>query len=368
MLTFLCFLSMFCISFGITPLDGVSINLGSMVRSSIDEQDSQSVIVRTYEAENDRWLYWSNILSSEWNPGTLENARVVLEKRHIVFWLKKGNDPLPERFSLALELPYQERSLASYKRGEIYQAEPVVLQITGYSNIVEFVSSLSKAKTKMDQWMEVAFEKEITNLAKRIPNISFSLSSITDANSRGSDYYVDDKIGVCLDPGFSSISYHPLTGFNVHDAFFYTMIINAKPYRSDNYSERKNKFKPFLVMSTEKKYLRFVANYLDDVKGKSIEKFGAIEKQREQRALVESMGLNSWIELDDGTCVLPEFTTKRIMADTTVLVPKALMSYNDVVKLIPLLNPNSAARELQQLRQQHSKNNSIRKKSNDLFH
>lgn len=358
-------LSVFCTSLAASPLDSVSSNLRSHINSSIDERDAQSVVVRKYETENDKWLTWSGILSPEWKVGTLANGRGVLEKRYVAFWLRHGEAPLAERFSMALEIPHQERTFASYDRGEIYQADPVVLQIDGYSNVVEFVSSLVKAKSKMDQWMELAFTREITNLSKRIPSISFTISDITDAMPRKGDYFVSDH-GVAYDSGFKPVSYNVLSGFNVHGAFFYTMIINAKPTGGDRHPER-DKYKPFLVLSTEKRYLRYVANYLESVKGKRIDQFGAIEKNYELLALVSSSTTDSWIELDDGTCLLPEFKTKRIMADTTVLVPKALMSYNDVANLIPLLNPNTAARELQHLRQQHSKENSLHNKSNDLF-
>lgn len=360
---FLLFLSLVSVSLGTSPLDSVSSNLRIHVAVSMDKQESQAVVVRTYEAENYRSLSWFKISSPE-----LKTGRATLEKRHIVFWLQSGNAPLAERFSMALELPYQERSWASERHGEWHQAEPVYLQINGYSNIVEFVSSLSKAKAKMDQWMNVAFEKEITNLVKRIPSISFSLSEISDARPLDEEYYVDKEYGVTRDPGFSPVSYSPLAGFNVEGSFFYTMIINAKPYKGEGYTEKMNEFKPFLVIATEKRHLKYIAEYLESVKGKRVDQFGAIEKTSEHLALASSpISSVSWHELDDGTCVLPEFTTKRVMADSTILVPKTLISYNDVVKLIPLLNPNLAARELQKLQQQHNRENSIRKKSNDLF-
>jgi len=331
----------------------------------MSEQESPSVVVRTYETENDRSLSWPVVHLPEWKVGTLANARAALEKRHIVFWLRSGEAPLAERFSMALELPHQERSPESYRRSEFCQADPVVLQINGYSNVVEFVSALAKAKAKMDQWMEVAFEREITNLVKRIPAISYVLSDISDAMLQNGSYYIDDTYGVTYDSGFKPISYNELAGFNVHGAFFFTMIINAKPDKGDSYPEKKNRFKPFLVISTEKRYLRRVIEHLESVRGKRIDQFNAIDKLHEQSATLSS---KSWIELDDGSCVLPEFTTKRVMADNTILVPKALISYNDVVKLIPLLNPVPAAKELQKLQQQQNRTNSVRKQSNDLFH
>ena len=341
---------MVCTTFAASPLDRVSFNLSSHVKRSIDEQDLQAVIVRTYEAGNDRRLNWSKILSPELSIHTLESGGAFPEKRHIVFWLQSGNAPLTERFSMALELPNQERSWKSNERGESFRTDPIVLQVNGYSNVVEFVSSLAKAKSKMDQWMELAFGKEITYLVKRIPSISYSLSDITDAD-------------VVHDSDFRPVSYSKIAGFNVHDAFFYTMIINAKPNLSERYPERY-KFKPFLVLSTEKRYLKYVAEHLEFVKGKRIDQFGFSEQLHESRAIA----IDPWGELEDGSCVLSEFTTMRIVADNTVLIPKTLISYDDVIKLIPLLNPNSAARELQQLRQQRSKDNSIRKRANDLFH
>lgn len=348
---FLLFLSLVSVSLGTSPLDSVSSNLRIHVAVSMDKQESQAVVVRTYEAENYRSLSWFKISSPE-----LKTGYATLEKRHIVFWLQSGNAPLAERFSMALELPYQERSSASERRGEWRQAEPVCLQINGYSNIVEFVSSLSKAKAKMDQWMNVAFEKEITNLVKRIPSISFSLSEISDARALREEYYVDDKYGVTRDPGFSPVSYSDLAGLNTSGAFFYTMIINAKPYGGQGYTEKMNEFKPFLVISTEKRLLKHIER--------------EVKSRRDNPGGLHfspiSFGVD-WVELDDGTRILPEFTKERVMADTTVLVPKTLISYNDVAKLIPLLNPNSAARELQKLQQQHNRENSIRKKSNDLF-
>lgn len=320
-LTFFLLLSTVYSSLGLSPLDSVSFNLGSHIRNSIDELDYQSVVVKTYETANDGRLDWSKFLSLEWN--TYQNGLTSLEKRHIAFWFQRGDSPLADRFSMAFELPHQA-----------WSREPVVVQINGYSNVVEFVSSIVKAKSKMDQWMELAFGKEITNLVKRIPSISYSLSDITDAMSRSGGYYIDDKSNMRYDYGFQPVPYDKIEGFNVHGAFFFTMVINAKPDGRERHPGR-NKFKPFLVISTEKRYLKYVAD--------------------------------SWGELQDGTCVLSESTTKRIVADNTVLIPKTLISYDDVIKLIPLLNPKTAARELQQLRQQHSKDSSVRKKAGDLF-